>query len=76
MKIGPEAEELRAEYLAANEAGKRAILADLADVRADSLAAAAFLEPIEPDRLEWFGSLLDLCAVHIRLQQIANEPGL
>lgn len=70
------AEELRAGYLAADEAGRRAILSDIADVRADSLAGSAFLNPIDPDRLEWFGSLLDLCAVHIRLQEKAREPGL
>lgn len=74
LKLG--AEELRAEYLAADVAGKRAILSDLAGVRADSLAAAAFLDPIEPDRLEWFGSLFDLCTVHLRLQEKAQEPGL
>ena len=76
LKIGAGAEELRAEYLAADEAGKRAILSDLADVRADSLVAAAFLDPIEPDRLEWFGSLFDLCIVHVELQERAEEPGL
>lgn len=76
MKLGPGAEELRAGYLAADEAGRRAILSDIADVRADSLAGAAFLNPIEPDRLEWFGSLLDLCAVHVRLQERAQEPSL
>jgi hypothetical protein len=76
LKIGPDAEEMRADYLAADVAGKRAMLDDLASVRADSLPATAFLEPIEPDRLEWFGSLLDLCLVHVRLQELATEPGL
>jgi hypothetical protein len=76
MKLGAGADELRAEYLAADEAGRRAILSDLADVRADSLAVTAFLNPIEPDRLEWFGTLLDLCMVHFLLQERALEPGL
>ena len=76
LKLGPEAEELRAEYLAADEAGRRAILSDIADVRADSLAVGSFLDPIEPDRLEWFGSLFDLCAVHVQLQERAQEAGL
>lgn len=76
MKIGPAADELRAAYLAADEAGRRAILSDLADVRADSLPVTAFLDPIEPDRLEWFGTLLDLCRVHVLLQEKALEPGL
>ena len=76
MKLGAGADELRAAYLAADEAGRRAILSDLADVRADSLAVTAFLNPIEPDRLEWFGTLLDLCMVHVLLQERALEPGL
>jgi hypothetical protein len=76
MKLGSGAEELRAAYLDADEAGRRAILSDLADVRADSLAVTAFVDPIEPDRLEWFGSLLDLCIVHLLLQERALQPSL
>lgn len=67
LKLSEGADGLRASYLIADEAGRRAILTDLADVRAATLSAV-FLNPIEPDRLEWFGSLLDLCAVHVQLQ--------
>ncbi|MFN2487263.1 MAG: serine hydrolase, partial [Acidimicrobiia bacterium] len=74
LKLGPE--QQREDYLNADEAGRRAILDGLADVPASSLAGEAFLQPIVPDRLEWFASLNDLCAVHVRLQEKAQVSGL
>ncbi len=74
LKLGPE--QQREDYLNADEAGRRAILDGLADVPASSLAGEAFLQPIVPDRLEWFASLNDLCAAHVRLHEKAQVPGL
>ncbi len=76
MKVGSGAAALRAKYLAANDSGQRQILEDIADVRADSLPIGEFFSPTDPDRLEWFASLADLCTLHVRLQERALQPGL
>ncbi len=73
LKLGTE--EQREEYLAAEETTRRQILESFENVLASSISGA-FLDPIAPDRLEWFASLNDLCTAHIRLQERARVPGL
>ena len=73
LKLGPP--EQRDDYLASDEAERRLILDDLDGVLASSLTGS-FLEPIVPDRLEWFASLNDLCATHASLQERAMVAGL
>ncbi len=61
-------EEVAAEFIAAGEAGRRAILADLADrpvPTADQLVLRPMLE------IEWFLSAAELCAL---LERVAGNP--
>ena len=76
LKLGPDAETLREEYVNADEGRRREILEEIAAVPASSLDALAFTEPVAPDSIEWFASLEDICAAHVRLQERAQEPGL
>ncbi len=76
LKIGPNAEALREEFLNADETRRREILEEIADVPASSLDALTFTEPVAPDTLEWFASPEDICAAHVRLQERAQEAGL
>jgi beta-lactamase class A len=58
IKLNP---DLLAAWSAADEAGRRRLLAErVAAVRAESLDAGSFTRPQAPDRVEWFASAADL----------------
>jgi beta-lactamase class A len=65
-------------YLAANEAGRRALLATTIDrAPLPSMAAAkAWTTPRDINSLEWFASADDLCRVYTSLAALARRPGL
>jgi beta-lactamase class A len=65
-------------YLAANEAGRRALLATTIDrAPLPSVAAAkAWTTPRDINSLEWFASADDLCRVYASLAALARRPGL
>jgi hypothetical protein len=70
-------------YLAADTAGRRAILEELSDVSVDTLNVAGWTRPIAIDGLEWFASPLDLCRALVLLQEdpeaariLAINPGI
>jgi beta-lactamase class A len=65
-------------YLAADEAGRRALLASTVD-RAPlpaAAAAGAWIAPRAVDSLEYFASASDLCRVYTSLAALARRPGL
>jgi beta-lactamase class A len=65
-------------YLAANEAGRRTLLATTID-RAplpSTAAAEAWTTPRDINSLEWFASADDLCRGYASLAVLARRPGL
>ena len=65
-------------YLAADEAGRRALLASTVD-RAPLpavAAAGAWIAPRAVNSLEYFASASDLCRVYAALAALASRPGL
>jgi hypothetical protein len=65
-------------YLAADEAGRRALLASTVD-RAPLpavAAAGAWIAPRAVTSLEYFASASDLCRVYASLAALARRPGL
>lgn len=75
LKIGP-ASGLRVQYLAADVAGKRAILKQISDITPADIPVAGLTEPVDPDRLEWFASPADLCTLLVDLWTLGRTPGL
>jgi beta-lactamase class A len=65
-------------YIAANEAGRRALLTSTVDrTPLPALAAAhAWTVPRDIDTLEWFASPEDICRAFAGLRQLASRPGL
>ena len=65
-------------YLAANEAGRRALLATTIDrAPLPAVAAAqAWTTPRDINTLEWFASANDICHVYASLAALARRPGL
>ena len=65
-------------YIAANEAGRRALLASTVDqAPLPTLAAAqAWTTPRDIDSLEWFASANDICRAYTALAALARRPGL
>jgi len=65
-------------FLAADEAGRRALLASTVDrAPLPTLAAAgAWTTPRDIDRLEYFGSANDVCRAYASLAGLARQPGL
>lgn len=67
---------LRQGYLDGDEAARRAVLDQIADLRPEDLPLSEWTDPIDPDRLEWFATPADLCALHVALRDQAGGPGL
>jgi len=65
-------------YIAANEAGRRALLATTVDpAPLPALAAAkAWTTPRDINSLEWFASADDICRAYTSLAALARRPGL
>jgi beta-lactamase class A len=69
---------LASRYIAANEAGRRALLATTIDrAPLPAMAAAqAWTTPRDINSLEWFASADDICHVYASLAALARRPGL
>jgi beta-lactamase class A len=65
-------------YIAANQAGRRALLASTIDrAPLPTLAAAqAWTTPRDINSLEWFASADDICRAYTALAALARRPGL
>lgn len=65
-------------YLAARQAGRRALLARTVDrAPLPALAAAAgWTTPRDINSIEWFASATDICHVYASLAALARRPGL
>jgi len=67
---------LARDYLEANEAGRRALLARIDRMSLPALAdAAAWTTPRDIGGIEWFASAEDLCRVYMSLRGLARRPG-
>ncbi len=62
-------------YLAASQAGRRALLARTVD-RAPLPAVTPWTTPRDINGLEWFASANDICHVYASLAALARRPGL
>ena len=65
-------------YIAANEAGRRALLASTVDpAPLPAVAAAqAWTTPRDINSIEWFASADDICRAYTALAALARRPGL
>ncbi|MGB6580753.1 MAG: serine hydrolase [Streptosporangiaceae bacterium] len=65
-------------YIAANQAGRQALLASTIDrAPLPAMAAAnAWTTPRDIDSLEWFASADDICRAYTSLAALARRPGL
>ena len=69
--------ELAKRYLAANQAGRRALLAGIDRAPLPALAAArTWTTPRDIDSIEWFASASDICRAYASLAALAARPGL
>ncbi len=69
--------DLASAYLAADTAGRRALLAGRVATAPIALADLAdWKAPRHVDTLEWFASTADLCAAMATLQDLGTRPGL
>jgi len=62
-------------YIAASQAGRRALLASVAD-RAPLPAETAWATPRDIDSIGYFASATDICHVYASLAALARRPGL
>lgn len=73
LKLGEGADGRRAKYIAADEAGRRELLAAHAGVLPALDAAMKWESPIDVDTVEWFASTGQLAAT---IQELADDPSL
>ena len=62
LKVGP-ASGLSIQWLEGDEETRRSILTQISDITPGDLPIQEWVEPIQPDQLEWFASPNDLCAL-------------
>jgi beta-lactamase class A len=64
-------------YLAADQAGRQALLASIDSRPLPALASvASLIKPRDIDGIEWFASADDICRVYASLSALARRPGL
>ena len=64
-------------YIAANQAGRQALLASTIDqAPLPAVAAGAWTTPRDINSLEWFASASDICRAYTSLAALARRPGL
>ena len=69
--------ELAKRYLAADQAGRRALLAGIDRDPLPAIAAArTWTTPRDIDSIEWFASATDICRAYASLAGLAARPGL
>lgn len=71
LKVGP-ASGLSIQWLEGDEEARRSILAQISDITPGDLPVQEWVEPIQPDQLEWFASPDDLCTLAAKLLALAD----
>jgi beta-lactamase class A len=72
LKIGPGSGLRDPQWIEGDEAARRSLLAQLADITADDLPITDWVDPIDPDLVEWFASPSDLCTLAIRMGDLVS----
>jgi hypothetical protein len=72
LKIGP-ASGLTIQWLEGDEETRRSILAQISDITPGDLPLKEWVEPIQPDQLEWFAAPEDLCTLAVRLEALTDS---
>lgn len=74
IKLDPEGDLLH-RYAAADEAGRRALLADVVSTKEPNIIHAGnWTAPREIERVEWFATARELCAMMAELRELSEEP--
>jgi len=72
LKVGP-ASGLSTQWLEGDEETRRSILKQISDITPGDLPIQEWVEPIQPDQLEWFASPNDLCALAPGLLELTDS---
>ncbi len=73
LKIGPASGLRDPQWIEGDEAARRTILNQIADISVDDLPVGEWVAPIDPDLVEWFASAEDLCRLGSSLLALAEE---
>lgn len=66
LKVGP-ASGLATQWVGADQATRRDILAQISDITPADIPLSEFDHPIQPDKIEWFASPTDMCRALVGL---------
>ncbi|HEX6299176.1 MAG TPA: serine hydrolase [Acidimicrobiia bacterium] len=72
LKVGP-ASGLSIQWLEGDEETRRSILTQISDITPGDLPIQEWVEPIQPDQLEWFASPDDLCRLAVGLLDLTDS---
>jgi hypothetical protein len=72
LKVGP-ASGLSIQWLEGDEETRRSLLDQISDITPGDLPLQEWVEPIQPDQLEWFASPEDLCTLAVRLEELTDS---
>lgn len=71
LKVGP-ASGLATQWLDADEAGRRQILAQISDITPADIPVEEFVAPIHVDQIEWFATPTDMCRALTSLYDLGD----
>lgn len=72
LKVGP-ASGLSIQWLEGDEEARRSILTQISDITPGDLPIQEWVDPIQPDQLEWFASPHDLCTLAAGLSELTDS---
>lgn len=72
LKVGPASGLRNPQWIEGDEAERRAILEQISDITPADIPVQEWVDPIDPDSVEWFTSPEDLCQLALHLVDLSG----
>lgn len=72
LKVGPASGLRTPQWIDGDEAERRAILEQISDITPDDIPIQEWVDPVDPDLVEWFASPEDLCELAVGLIDLSG----
>lgn len=73
LKVGPASGLRDPQWIEGDEADRRAILEQISDITPSDIPVQDWIEPVDPDLVEWFASPRDLCGLAVGLIDLSES---
>lgn len=73
LKVGPASGLRNPQWIEGDEGERRSILDQISDITPEDIPVQDWIDPVDPDLVEWFASPQDLCDLAIGLIDLADS---